>query len=278
MVTATATATTAGRDPRAAAPPSPGWRFAARLYAREAKYELWKVLRMPAYALPTIAFPVVFYLFFGVVFGKQGVGPVSMGTYLIATYGAFGVIGASLFGFGVGVATERGQGWMLVKRATPMPPAAYFLAKTVMALLFGAAIVLLLSLLGYAMSGVRIAPLVWLGLGSTLVAGAIPFCALGLLLGYLAGPNSAPAIVNLIYLPMSFCSGLWIPVQALPDFLKAFAQWLPPYHFAQLALRWIGADQGGRPLVHLLFLLTFTALCLAGARWAYLRDEGKTYG
>ena len=252
--------------------------FALRLYAREAKYELLKALRMPAYSLPTIAFPVVFYLFFGVVFGKQGVGPVSMGTYLIATYGAFGVIGASLFGFGIGVATERGQGWMLAKRATPMPPAAYFLAKTAMSLLFGAVIVLLLSALGYGMSDVRLEPLRWLGLGATLIAGAIPFCALGLLIGYLAGPNSAPAVVNLIYLPLSFCSGLWLPVQVLPDFMQAFAQWLPPYHYAQLALAWIGADRGGRPLGHVLFLAVFTVLCLAGARWAYLRDEGKTYG
>jgi ABC-2 type transport system permease protein len=269
---------TAHFDHELAIVPATGWRFQWRLYAREARYELLKVLRMPAYALPTLAFPLVFYLFFGIVFGKQGVGPTSMGTYLVATYGAFGVIGASLFGFGVGVATERGQGWMLVKRSTPMPPAAYFFAKTVMALLFSATIVLSLSLLGYTLGGVRIPPLQWLGLGVTLVAGAVPFCALGVLLGYLAGPNSAPAIVNLIYLPMSFCSGLWIPVQALPGFLKTLASWLPPYHFAQLGLRWLGADQGGAPLGHVAYLAVFTALCLGGARWAYLRDEGKTYG
>ena len=250
-----------------------------RIFALESWYEFLKLLRLPMYIFPTLAFPAVFYLLFGVALRRGGAWMgFDMATYLIATYGAFGVIGASLFGFGVGVATERGQGWMLVKRATPMPPAAYFLAKTIMALIFGAVIIVLLSTLGYALSGVRIAPLAWLGLGATLVAGAIPFCAMGLLLGYLAGPNSAPAVVNLIYLPMSFCSGLWIPVQALPGFLKTFATWLPPYHYAQLALGWLGADRGGQPLGHVLFLVVFTVLCLAGARWAYLRDEGKTYG
>ena len=89
----------------------------ARTYALEAKYEFLKVLRMPGYAIPSIAFPAMFYLLFGVIFGRQNVGAVSMSTYLIATYGAFGVIGASLFGFGVGVAIERGQGWLLLKRA-----------------------------------------------------------------------------------------------------------------------------------------------------------------
>ena len=64
---------------------------------------------MPGYAVPSIAFPAMFYLLFGVMFGRGTVGGISMATYLIATYGAFGVIGASLFGFGVGVAVERGR-------------------------------------------------------------------------------------------------------------------------------------------------------------------------
>ncbi|CAN5778508.1 hypothetical protein BH24ACI5_BH24ACI5_05710 [soil metagenome] len=105
-----------------------------RCYALEAKYEFLKHIRMPAYAIPSIAFPVMFYLLFGTV-----------ATYLLATYGTFGVIGAALFGFGVGIAVERGQGWMTLKRATPMPPMAYFLAKVGMAVLFGAIIIVILA-------------------------------------------------------------------------------------------------------------------------------------
>jgi ABC-2 type transport system permease protein len=255
----------------------PAWRRSARLFALEARAELLKTWRLPAYTLPTLLFPAAFYVFFGLAFGAQ-VGRVTMATYLIATYGAFGVIGASLFGFGVGVATERGQGWMLLKRATPMPPSAYFAAKTFMALVFAVIIVAILALLGVAFGGVRLPAEAWGPLVAILVGGAIPFCALGLLLGYLAGPNSAPAIVNLLYLPLSFLSGLWVPVQVLPPLLQQVAQFLPPYHFAQLALRQVGADQGGSPATHVAYLVAFTLLCLAGARWAYLRDEGKLYG
>ena len=42
----------------------------ARAYALEAKYEFLKVLRMPGYAIPSIAFPAMFYLLFGVMFGR----------------------------------------------------------------------------------------------------------------------------------------------------------------------------------------------------------------
>ena len=265
----------AGAAP-AAAPT--GWRRARRLYGLEIRSELLKALRMPAYSLPTVAFPAAFYLFFGVAFGKQSAGGVDMATYLIATYGAFGVIGASLFGFGVGVAAERGQGWLLLKQATPMPPLALFVAKGVMSLVFGVTIVVLLATLGMTFSGVRLPLETWAGLAAALVPGAVPFCAMGLLLGYLTGPNSAPAVVNLLYLPLSFLSGLWIPIQGLPGALQNLALFLPPYHYAQLALKPLGADQGGETWLHVAVLAGFTVLCLIGARWAYRRDEGKTYG
>ena len=82
-----------------------------------------------------------------------------MAEYLIATYGAFGVIGASLFGFGVSVAIERGQGWLEVKRTTPMPIAAYFVAKLAMAMIFSAIIVVLLIIVATTLGGVTVDPL-----------------------------------------------------------------------------------------------------------------------
>ena len=88
-----------------------------KIYLLEAKYEFFKVMRVPAFVVPTVLFPLIFYVFFGVALGHQRVpGSVLLGQYLIATYGTFGVMGASLFGFGVYVAVERGQGWLQVKR------------------------------------------------------------------------------------------------------------------------------------------------------------------
>ncbi len=249
-----------------------------RMYFLEAKYELLKQLRLPAYVIPTLTFPVVFYVMFGLAFGgTQSVGSIPLSAYLLATYGAFGVIGASLFGFGIGVAIERGQGWLQIKRATPMPIGAYFSAKLAMSALFSIAIVVLLLV-------VAAAGRVFLGWAPTmallvvLVAGSLPFCAMGLFMGYTAGPNSAPAIANLVYLPLAFASGLWIPVEALPSLVKSIAPWLPPYHLAQLALKTIGGGVGAPVWSHLLALGGFTALFLVLARIAYQRDEGKTFG
>jgi ABC-2 type transport system permease protein len=69
----------------------------AVIYWKEAKYEFLKSLRLRAYTFSTLGFPVMFYILFGLVMGKQSVGGVDVAKYLIATYGTFGVMGASLF-------------------------------------------------------------------------------------------------------------------------------------------------------------------------------------
>jgi ABC-2 type transport system permease protein len=248
----------------------------ARVLPVEAKYEFLKLVRLPAYAVPIIVFPLMFYALFGLAFaGRSGRATVAL--YQIATMGTFGVIGAAMFGLGVSVAGERGQGWMTVKRASPMPMAAYFGAKMAVAALFGAIIVALLFAMGVAFGNVRLEPGVALELAGVLIAGAIPFCALGLAIGYLAGPNSAQPIVNLVYLPMSFASGLWMPFEMLPKFVKDLAPWLPPFHLARLALGIVGLDPSS-PATHAMALAGFTLIFLALAAFGYRRDEGKTYG
>ncbi|HYO78011.1 MAG TPA: ABC transporter permease [Thermoanaerobaculia bacterium] len=245
-----------------------------RTYLLEAKYEFLKALRNPAYALPTILFPVIFYYFFGVIFGAKQTGHVKMAEYLLATYGAFGVIGAALFGFGVTVAIERGHGWLDAKRTTPMPIASYFVAKLAMAMIFSAIIMLLLFAMAALFTNVSLSPVEAATLFVTCIAGSITFCALGLAVGFMAGPSSAAPIVNVIYLPMAMISGLWVPIQFLPETMQHFAYWMPPYHFSQLALRTIGASRGEPVLLHVAVMagsaLLFAAIAYAG----YRRETG----
>lgn len=250
-----------------------------RIYVLEAKYELLKMIRLPMYAIPTVVFPLMFYLLFGVALGGRMVGSVSMAAYLLATYCVFGMMGAALFGFGVGIAVERGQGWLLFKRATPMPTPAYFAGKLAMVLLFGTIITGSLFILGATFGKVSLSAGQWAALGGIVIAGALPLGAFGLALGSWAGPNSAPALVNAVYLPLAFASGLWVPIQALPSFFQDLAPWLPTYHFAQLALSVLHADEGRFSwMTSVGVLVVFTAASLLLARAGYRRDEGKTFG
>lgn len=240
-------------------------RRALRSYLLEAKYEFLGLLRTPMFALPTLLFPVMFYLLFGVAMDRGGAGQ-----YLLATYGVFGVMGAALFGFGVTVAMDRERGLLALKRALPVPPGAYLLAKMAMALLFSAMVCLLLAVVAATLAGVRLSPAQWLLLWTVHVAGALPFCALGLYIGSLAGGSAAPLVVNLLYLPMSFLSGLWLPLSSLPDALAWLAPAWPSYHHGQLALKVVGMDAGQPVAMHLgvLAVVTLGFFVLARARLA----------
>src|SRR5215469_8725765 len=206
------------------------------IYLKEAKYEFLKYLRLRMYTISVLSFPIMFYVLFGLVLNSnQFIAGTRVSVYLIPSYGTFGVIAASLFATAAGLAADRGLGWLQVKRASPMPPFAYFTAKLFTSVIFSTVVVLSLFALGIAFGGVRLSVGAFAKLLGTLVAGSIPFSAMGLALGYFTGPNSAPPTINLIYLPMSFCSGLWVPIIFLPKIVQRFARAMPPYHLAQLA-------------------------------------------
>ena len=274
----TSTLTSTQTAPVAAAPPGHTRRGMLRVYRTEAWQEFLKLIRLPIFAVTTVALPLMFYVIFGITFAGEQARGVGVTTYMLVTYGAFGVIGAALFGFGVSVAVERGQGWMRLKRVAPMPPLAYFVAKVVMSVAVASIIVAAMFALAATLGGVRLAPEQWVAVALALVAGALPFSAMGLAFGYLVGPNSAPAVLNLVWLPMAFASGLWIPISQLPDVVQSVAVALPPYHFVQLALGTIGASEGGSPVAHAAAVVGFTILFLFVAAWGFRRDEGRTYG
>lgn len=249
-----------------------------RIYANETRFDFLKMLRLPIYSASTILFPAVFYLLFGIVLGAQQAGHgIQQARYLLACYTAFGVIGASLFGFGVGVATERGQGWLQVKRASPMPPSAYLVAKLITCMTFSVAIAVVLMLMGAVLGHVQLSALQIAGLIAVSALGSIPFCALGLALAYFVGPNSAPAVVNLLYLPLSFCSGLWLPITMLPPFFQKAAPFLPLYHLGQLSLTAIGF-KGGDVVADVVALVLSAVAGAVLAWYGFQRDEQKTYG
>lgn len=242
-----------------------------RAYAEEARCELLRYLREPAFLLPIMLFPAVFYLMFGILLAR-GDGAQQAARYLLASYSTFAVMAPGLFGFGVSLALERGDGLLQLKRAMPMPPGAYLLGKLLMAVLVALAVGVLLVLMAMSLAGVPLSPSQIGALLLTDALGVVPFCALGLLVGTLIRGQGAPGLLNLLYLPMAFLSGLWFPLQMMPAFLRGLAPIWPSYHLNALSLAAVGMDDGAR-LPHVLVLAGFSiaSLGLAARR---LRRHG----
>lgn len=240
------------------------------IFILEAKTETMRLFRTPGFSIPTLLFPIMFYTFFGIVFSMN---PTTMPTYLMITYAVFGVIGPALFSFGVGIAIERGQGWFDLKEVSPMPASAYIVSRISLTFIFASLIILFLFTIGATFGDVRLMRWQWISLALIFVLGSLPFCAIGMTLGLYLKANSAPATVNLIYLPMSFLSGLWLPINVLPEVMQQFANLLPPYHLAQLALKITNMDLGFPIALHLSVLAAYSLLFIFLAVKAYHKKD-----
>ncbi len=245
------------------------------VYLREIGAELTKLRRNRAYSLSVIGFPVVFYLMFGSLGGRGSAEAHAYARYLLAGYSCFGAMGAALFGIGNGLAYERGHGWLELKRASPMPPMAYLLAKLAASLVFSLAICLLLSMLGPLIAGHPVAtPFEIVKLLGVVAVGTVPFASLGLLFGLMVPPNAVTGLVNMVYLPLSFCGGLWMPMENLPQWLQSVAHYLPSYWFSRLALHALGYATPS-PVLAYAVLAGYTAVLLAFSARVWAVSEAK---
>jgi ABC-2 type transport system permease protein len=77
-------------------------------------------------------------------------------------------------------------------------------------------------------------------MSAVLVIGTLPFAAIGLFIGAHLSGNAAPAVANLIFLPMAWLSGIFIP---LPPMLRPWAVVWPAFHLDQVAMAAGGLTQ-----------------------------------
>lgn len=240
--------------------------------------EFLKLWRVPAFTLTSLFLPVMFYAFIGVGQSSQKIFPhVTFGAYFLASMAVYSVANVMIFSFGISVATERGMKMDLLMRATPMPPFVYLLSKSITAIFFAALTLVVLFPFAYVAGHVRLDLSAWLTLASRVLLGSIPFIALGFAIGYLSGPNSAVAVINLIYLPTAFASGLFFPKQLLPSFIQSIAPYLPLHYFGQLGWDSIGAPTEGSVTADWLYLAGYGIAFFALALWAYRREEGRKF-
>lgn len=243
-----------------------------RAYAKELRYESLRMLRTPAFAVPTLLFPALLYLLVGFVSGAFKARDPNVTMYLFFGFATMGAMTPGLFSFGVGFAAEREQGLHRLKRALPMPPGAALIGKIALCMFTVAISVAILTLVATLVAGVQITVAQFFAVTALLALGAIPFCALGLMVGAMTNSRSAPAIVNLLYLLMLYLSGLFIP---LPDAVAKIVLISPAFYLHQLALHTAGAPSTiiGGVLVHVGLLIAMTVLFTAVGARRFARED-----
>jgi ABC-2 type transport system permease protein len=228
-----------------------------RAYLKEAEYELVRALRAPGFSVPFLLLPVALYLLFGVVlFGDALRNDPKGALFTFTGFSVMGVMGPGMFGFGVFVAVDREQGLLTLKRALPMPTAAYLLAKAVMAIVF-VAIVMVTMIAAAPVGHLRLTSGQFLSVAVINVLGALPFSAIGLFVGTRTSGKAAPAFLNLLYLPMIYLSGFLFP---LPKSIQWIEFVSPAFYLNQLVLRAEGGSSHGSAIMNVAVLLGVTLL------------------
>jgi ABC-2 type transport system permease protein len=238
----------------------------ALVHARAMTVEL---VRYPAYLVPTLLLPSVFFLFF-VSPGSQP----DAGTRM-ATFAGFAAIGVAFFQFGVGIAAERGSPWEVFLRTLPLGAAVRLASRLLSASLFAVASAALLVVVAVATTRVSLPAATWFELAPALLAGTIPFAFLGIALGYWVPAKAALPLANLLYLVLAYAGGLWMLPSELPAAVRPISPLLPTRAFSDelvATARGTRFDWGAWAALSV-FAVLFALLAAVG----YKRDEGRRF-
>lgn len=240
-----------------------------RCYLKEAQYAFTRLMRNPSFWIPTLLFPVLFFLLIGFLFGAFKSTDPNVPFFMFCGFATMAAMTPGIFGFGIGLALEREQGLFRYKRAVPMPAFASLFASVAMTFASVTIAVVLLSITALGVGAVKLSIGQVLSVLAVVSIGSIPFCAIGLFIGSMTSGRAAPAIANILYLVLIYFSGLFIP---LPESIRAIVMGSPAFYLDQLALASIGAKNFmvGSAFTHILILLAITVvfLGLAGRRLA----------
>jgi len=233
------------------------------IWRRECLAEIRRSWRLPQFLVPTVLTPAAFYGLFTLAIDKAPSPDAAAAS--LAGYGVFAAIGPALFGFGAGVAMEREQGLIELKRVSPMPASAYVAAKLAAATVATAAAIGLIYLLAIV-AGAALSPEQWMALALLHLASTIPFALIGIGVGMRMSGKGAVATANALFLGFAVLGGLWIPSAMLPGWMRGVGEFLPSYHLGQLARAIVGTDTIGSMTVHGALVLAMTGLASV---WAW---------
>lgn len=214
-------------------------------------------------------------------------GSITGTQYYLPAMLAFGLMSVSFLNLGISIAMERDDGTLKRLRGTPMPKSSYFVGKIILVLAVGLAEAAILIAVAAVVLGVDLptAPGEWGTFAWVAALGIGASTLLGIAVSSLPrSGRSAAAVINLPYILLQFVSGVFIPLQALPEWVRHVGAVFPPRWLNQglqsvflpdsfAAASPAGSWQHGMTALVLgAWCVGGLALCLMTFRWKSRRD------
>jgi len=224
-------------------------------------------VREPLGLIGAVLVPVLVFMLIGRTFGGEMAGTAEGQRGLVgpdlAVFAALLISISAVLSLVTIIAIYREGGILKRLRATPLRPLTILSAHVLVKLLFTAATLLLMMLLGKRYLPVDV-PVPWLAFGAATLVSAPSILALGFVLASVA-PTArfAQPIGTVVLYPMIGISGLFVPIEKMPGLLRLMAH-VTPASYAVSLMR--GAWRGDSWLAHgsdLLGLAIILAVCTA---------------
>lgn len=211
----------------------------------------WKLFwRNPASVFFSVGLPLVFLFLLGAVFGdaedKDPTYGLLMDEYLVPAIMTLGIVSASFVNIAMTIVYQREMGVLKRLRGTPLPTSVFVSARIGSAVVNSGLIAFIILVAGHVAYGIDIDGARLLGTLIIVVVGSVSFCALGFALTIVI-PNqaAAPAITNMITLPLYFISGVFGDAANLPKLLADIGEFFPIYHLGACLFQTFSPDATG---------------------------------
>jgi ABC-2 type transport system permease protein len=204
------------------------------------RFSVKDIRRNPRVLVFTLAFPVILLVLFDSIFAKEGDTAtvpgghdLSLDAYFVAGILAYTITLSCFSTLSISLVAQRESGQLKRLRGTPMPPWSFIAAQIARSIVLVAVMSFLLLVLGRVAFGVHIRAESVAGLVVYIVVGAATMCALGIAVtAFMPNADAAGTIPPFTAVLLSFISGVFIPVDQLPDWLAAIGRFFPLAHLA----------------------------------------------
>lgn len=228
------------------------------------------------------ALPPILLVLLGSIFGHQyAIKGVTVGQQYTAGMIAGGITATSFQYLAIAIATERATGMLRRLSGTPMPAVAYFAGKVIQVAVCTAAETAVLLAVGVAFYHVHLPaePAAWLTFGWVFGLGTVACSLIGIAASSVPRSGNAIPVITLPFTILQFMSGVYVPLNVVPPWMRDVASVFPLKWMAQglrsvflpgsaARLEPAGTWEHGRiALVLLAWIAGGLVLCMTTFRW-----------
>ena len=207
------------------------------LFVHQFRSDLARFWRNPQSRYFTLLLPIVFLVIFAGIFTGTTIVEgrvINITTFYVPGIMTLGIISASFVNLTQAVVAQRESGELKRLRGTPVPTSFVISSRAAVGVVVAIVMSALLLAIGNVAYNVPIPHSTMLGLIIAVIVGAASFVCIAFAVSTLiASADAAAPVTNLAVLPLYFISGVFVPEEQIPSYLRDIATFFPIKHLAQ---------------------------------------------